>query len=97
MSHSEQQYVRYFRGGGGMGTERGQSTKESEKTSAQNTDLNVVSVSYLVLQLLRVTAAVCSTERTTPHDAAPQNEGQGTARHGIALRCAPELYIAVLN
>ena len=47
-------------------------------TSTPNTYINLVSVSYLVLQLLLVTAAVCSKERT-------------------ALRCAAELYIAVLN
>ena len=79
-------------GGGGMGRERGQSTEESKKTSTQNACIDLVSVSYLVLQLLQVTATVCSKERTAPHDTAPQNEGQGTARH-----CAAELYVAVLN
>ena len=69
-----------------MGTERGQSTEESIKTSTQNTDIDLVPVSYLILLLL-VTAAVCSKERTAPHDTAPQNEGQGTAPHCAALRC----------
>ena len=70
-----------------MGTERGQSSEESKKTSTQNTYINLVSVSYLVLQPLVGTAAVCSKERTAPHDAAPQNEGEGTAPHYAALRC----------
>ena len=70
-----------------MSTERGQSTQESKNTSTQNTYINLVSVSYLVLQLLLVTAAVCSKERTAPHDTAPQKEGQGTAPHCAALRC----------
>ena len=70
-----------------MGTERGQSTEESKKTSTQNTYINLVSASYLVLQLLLVTAAVCSKERTARHDTAPQNERQGTAPHCAALRC----------
>ena len=66
MSRSERQYVRYLReGGGGMGTKRGQSSEESKKTSTQNTYINLVrSVSYQVLQLLLLTAAVCSKERT---------------------------------
>ena len=68
-----------------MGTESGQSTEESKKTSTQNTYINLVSVSYLVLQLLLVTAAVCSKERTAPHYTATQNEGQGTAPHCAAL------------
>ena len=59
MSRSERQYVRYLGGGGHTGTERGQSSEESKKTSTQNTYMNLVSVSYLVLQLLLVTAAVC--------------------------------------
>ena len=63
-------------------------TQESKKTSTQRTYINLVSVSYLVLQLLLVTAAVCSKERTAPHDTAPQNEG-----HGTALPCAAEVYI----
>ena len=67
-----------------MGTVKGQSTEESKKTSTQNTHMNLVSVSYLALQLL-VTAAECSKERTTPHNLAPQNEGQGTALHHAAL------------
>ena len=71
-----------------MGTERGQSTEESKKTSTQYTYINQVCVSYLVLQLLLETAAVCSKERTAPHDTAPQNEGQGTAPHCAALRCS---------
>ena len=89
MSRSERQYVRHLRGGGGMGTERGQSSEKSKKTGTQNTYLyiNLVSVPYLVLQLLLVTAAVCSKEHTAPHDTAPQNEGQGTAPHCAALRC----------
>ena len=70
-----------------MGTERGQSTEESKKTSTRNTYISLVSVSYLVLQLLIVTAAVGSKYRTAPHDTAPQNEGQGTAPHFAALRC----------
>ena len=68
-----------------MGTERGQSSEESKKTSTQNTNINLVSVSYLVLQLVLVTAAVCSKERTAPHDEASPNEGQGTAWHCAAL------------
>ena len=50
MSRSERQYVCYLRGrgGGGMGTERGQSTEESKKTSTQRVH-NLVPVSYLVL------------------------------------------------
>ena len=78
-----------------MGTKRGQSSEESKKTSTQNTYINLVSVSYLVQQLLLVTPAVCSKERTAPHDAAPKNEGQGTS--SPALRWAAGLYIAVLN
>ena len=74
-------------GGGDKGTERGQSPEESKTTSTQNTYINLVSVSYLVLQLLLVTSAVCSKERTAPHDVAPQNKGQGTAPHCAALRC----------
>ena len=71
-----------------MGTERGQSSEESKKTSTQNTYINLVSVSYLVLQQLLVTAAAGSKERTAPHDTALQNEGQGTAApHCAALRC----------
>ena len=70
-----------------MGTERGQSAEESKKTSRQNTYINLVSVSYLVLRLLLVTAAVCSKERTAPHDTAPQNEGQGTGPLCATLRC----------
>ena len=69
-----------------MGTEIGYSSEESKETSTQNTYINLVSVSYLVLQLLLVTAAVCSKKRTAPHDAAPQNEGQDTAPHCAALR-----------
>ena len=69
-----------------MGAERGQSTEESKKTSTQNTYINLVSVSYLVLQL-QVTAAVCSKERTALQYTAPQNEEQGTAPHSAALRC----------
>ena len=67
-----------------MGTERGQSTEESKNTSTQNTYINLVSVSYLVLQLV-VTAAEYSKERTAPHHTAPQNKGQGTAPHYAAL------------
>ena len=80
-----------------METERGQSSEERKKTSTQNTYINLVSVSYLVLQLLLSigTAAVCSKERTAPHDAAPQNEGQGTAPHCAAL--LSYIFVAVLN
>ena len=69
-----------------MGTERGQPTEESKKTSTQNTYVNLVSVSCLVLQLLPVTAAVCSKKRTAPHDTAPQKT-KGKARNRTALRC----------
>ena len=36
MSRSERQYVWYLRGGGNMGTEKGQSTEERKKTSTQH-------------------------------------------------------------
>ena len=88
-----------------MGSEKEQPTEERKNTTTQNTYINLASVSYLVLQLLLATADVCSKERTARHDAAPQNEGQGTAPHCAALRCAAlrcaalrcaaELYIAV--
>ena len=42
-----------------MGTEREQPIAESKKTSTKNTYITLVSVSYLVLPLLLVTAAVC--------------------------------------
>ena len=70
-----------------MGTEKEPSSDESKKTSTQNTYINLLSVPYLVLQLLLTTAAVCSKERTALHDTASQNEGQGTAPHCASLRC----------
>ena len=69
-----------------MGTERGQSTEESKKTSTQNTYINLVYVSYPVLQLLLVTAAV--SKRT--HSAARHSTAKRRARNGTALRCAAE-------
>ena len=81
-----------------MGTERGQSTEESKKTSTQKTrtyvhepDICIIpgtttTTTTTVIIVVPVTAVVvvCSKERTAPHDTAPQNEGQG---------CAAELYI----
>ena len=87
MSRSERQYVRHLRGGGGVGGTRGQSTEESKKTSTQNTYINLVSVSYLVLQLLLITAAVWSKERTAPHET-QHRKTKGKAPHRTALRCA---------
>ena len=43
------------------------------------------------------TTAICPKERKAPDDTAPQNDGQGTALHCAALRCAAELYIAGLT
>ena len=65
-----------------MGTERGQSSEESKKTSTQH--VIMVPGTFIIPS---TTAAVCSKERTAQHDTAPQDEGQGTAPHYAALRC----------
>ena len=72
-------------GGGAWGPREDYQLKKAKRRVHKNTYITLVSVSYLVLQLLLVTAAVCSKERTAPHDTAPQNEGQGTAPHCAAL------------
>ena len=58
-----------------MGTERGQSTEESKKTSTQHVHNPGTGI------IPGTTTAVWSKERT-----APQNKGQGTAPHCAALR-----------
>ena len=83
MSRSERQYVYYLRGegkGGGMGTARGQSTEESKKTTTQR--LHKPGTCIIPGT---TTTAICSKERTAPHNTALQNEGQGTAPHCAAL------------
>ena len=82
MSRSNRQYVCYLRGReGGMGTERGRSTEESKKTNTQRVHKPGTCI------IPGTTTAICSKERTAPHNTAPQNEGQGTARHCVALCC----------
>ena len=83
-------------GGGNMGTERGQSTEESKKTSTQNTHINLVSVSYQVPGTTTTTSSCCCMFKRT-HSAARHSTAKRRARHGPALRCAAELYIGVLN
>ena len=83
----------FFAGGrgAGMGTEKGQSTEESKKTSTQRVHKPGTCI------IPGTTTAICSKERTAPHNTAPQNEGQGTAPLCAALRCAAEVYIAGLT
>ena len=77
-----------------MGTERGQSSEESIKTSTQHVHTGT---SYLVLRTILGTA-VCSNESTTQHDTAPHLRARhGTAWHRTALCCAAELYMAGLS
>ena len=83
MSRSERQYVCYLwgkGGGGGKGTERGQPT-ESKNTSTQRVHKPGICI------IPGNTTAICSKERTAPHNTAPQNEGQGMAPHCAALCC----------
>ena len=65
-----------------MGTERGQSTEESKNTSTQRVHKPGTCI------IPGTITAIRSKERTAPHNTATQNEGQGRARHGTALRCA---------
>ena len=63
-----------------MGTERGKSTEESKKTSTQ-----CLHKPGTCIIPGTTTTAMCSKERTAPHNTAPQNEGQGTAPHCAEL------------
>ena len=74
-----------------MGTERGQSTKESKNTSTQHVHKSGTCI------IPGTTSVVSLKERTAPHDSAPQNEGQGTAPHYAALRCAALRCAALLS
>ena len=79
-----------------MGSERGQSTEESKKTSTQNTYVHKPGICIIPGTTTTTSNCCCEfKENTAPHDTAPKTEGK--ARHCTALRCAAELYIAVLN
>ena len=66
-----------------MGTERGQSTEEVNKTSTKR----VHKPGTCIIPGTYAVTAICSKERTAPHNTAPQNEGQGTAQPCAALCC----------
>ena len=73
-----------------MGTERGQSTEESKRTSTQHAHKPgtcIIPGTTTTTTAAATATAVCPKERTAPHDTALQNEGQGTPPHCAALRC----------
>ena len=73
-----------------MGTEIYQvKKKQKDEYTTRTYRYLVPDTWYLILHFIRGTA-VCSKESTAQHDTAPQRR----TRHGTALRCAAELYVA---
>ena len=66
--------------GGGMGTESGQSTEESIKTSTQRVHK---SGTCIIHGTSPTAAAVCPKERTAPHDTSPHENNRENGRNRV--------------
>ena len=94
MSRSERQYVRYLRAGGG-----GHGDRETINWRKQEDEYtkHVHKPGICIIPGTTTTSSNCCRMFKRTHSAARHSTAKRRARHGAALRCAAELYVALLN